>query len=486
MIEEEPTDVLIIGAGISGLACAAWLQSKGLRVTVLESSEKPGGVMRSEQHKGFLIETGPNSLLETSPRIAELIELAGLQHEMIVANDRAKKRYIMKNGALLPLPLNPIAFLRTPLFSLSAKLRLLREPFVAPLLSEEDESIAAFVRRRLGNEFLDYAIDPFVAGVYAGDPENLSVSAAFPKLKALETKYGSLIRGAIRGRKERGQREEKAKNIARMISFRGGLGQLTAALASRLRRRICYKVSPRIERDPMASNWRVRFEEHGRTRALRASHVVITAPADRLREITIGALAQACRPFSEIPYAPIAVVTAGCKREHVKHPLDGFGYLVPRKEGRKILGMLWNSSIFPERAPEDHVLTTTFMGGARQPELALLPEEELIAFTIAELQLRLGVKETPAFVHVRKYARAIPQYAIGHQRWQRLMDQIEIEYPGLHFAVNYRDGVSVSDCIVRSHRMAEAIAKEMSSWKGPSLELDALPSAGEDSYRMTI
>ncbi len=459
MIEENPTDALIVGAGISGLACAAWLRSKGLAVTVLESNDKPGGVMRSEQHGGFLIETGPNSLLDTSPRIDELIALAGLQNEKVAANDQAQRRYILKNGTLQPLPMNPFAFLRTPLFSASAKLRLLREPFIPPVEGEQDESIAAFVRRRLGKEFLDYAIDPFVAGVYAGDPEHLSVAAAFPKLKALEANYGSLIRGAIRGRKARAQREEKAKNAAAMISFRRGLGQLTATLARQLDQRIHYLVSNlQIERDPIDLSWRLNFWKQGRHHAVQATHLVLTVPANGLEEITTGTLAQACRPFSEIPYAPIAVVTAGCKREHVTHPLDGFGYLVPRKEGRKILGMLWNSSIFPERAPHDHALTTTFIGGARQPELALLPDDELIAIAVTELRLRLGLRESPVFLHVRKYAAAIPQYALGHQRFQRLLEQIEREYPGLHFATNYRDGVSVSDCIVRAHRMAEAIA----------------------------
>jgi oxygen-dependent protoporphyrinogen oxidase len=216
---ENEYQAVIIGAGISGLAAAAWLDAAGVKMLVLESAPHAGGVMRSERFDDFLVETGPNSLLETTPHIGELIALAGVQEQAVYPDGDGSKRYILRRGKIFPLPMNPPAFLRTPLFSTRAKLRLLREPFIKPAPPETEESIAEFVRRRIGSEFLDYAINPFVAGVYAGDPAQLSVRAAFPKLHALEQNYGSLIRGAIRGRKERAARAEKAKDRARMLSF---------------------------------------------------------------------------------------------------------------------------------------------------------------------------------------------------------------------------------------------------------------------------
>lgn len=466
MLEEKTTDALIIGAGISGLACAAWLRTQGLSIAVLETASQAGGVMQTEQHDGYLCETGPNSLLETSPRIGELIALAGLQDEMIAAGPQAKRRYIVKNARLQALPMSPLAFLRTPLFSPAAKLRLMREPFIAPLPAAEDESIASFVRRRLGNEFLDYAIDPFVAGVYAGDPDNLSVACAFPKLKALEANYGSLIRGAIRGRKARAQREDKAKDRARMLSFRRGLGQINTALAQKLGRNIFYEIShSQIVRDPVESNWQVSFRQQGENFSLTAQHLVLTIPANRLLESVSGELAEACRPLQQIPYAPVVVLTTGFKQEDIKHPLDGFGFLAPKKEKRQILGTLWNSSIFPERAPAGRALLTTFIGGARQPQLADLNDKKLIELTLNELRELVGAHGRPEFIHVRRYARAIPQYALGHQRYQQIIDRVENDFTGLHFAANYRDGVSVSDCIVRAHRVAEKITQTHASFK---------------------
>ncbi|MGH7496609.1 MAG: protoporphyrinogen oxidase [bacterium] len=454
-------DAVVIGAGISGLATATWLQKYGLEVTVLESTNRPGGVMQSERRAGYLLECGPNSLLETSPRIRELIALAGLENQIVAANQQARRRYVIKNGGLVPLPMGPVAILRTPLLSAKAKWRLLREPFIPPLPAGREESVAAFVKRRLGEEFLDYAVEPFVAGVYAGDAEHLSLAAAFPKLKALEAKHGSLIRGAIRGRSERAQGKESAKSSAGMLSFREGLGQFTAALAENLAPKIRYGVSQTsVHRNAEGAHWYIRFQHNSAKHELAAQHVVITIPAHKLQDIAAAELAVACRALPSVPYAPIAIVATGYQRDAVARPLEGFGFLVPQVEGRQILGTLWNSTLFPGRAPRDRVLLTTFIGGARQPHLVTKSEEELIALTQMELQHLICARGEPEFVHVRKYTHAIPQYGFGHQRLQHALESIEHGFPGLHFAVNYRDGVSVSDCIVRAQRVAEKIGKD--------------------------
>lgn len=469
--------VAIIGAGISGLAAAAWLNAAGMRVMVLERAPFVGGVMRSERLDDFLVETGPNSLLETTPHISELIALAGVQDQVVYPDGAGSKRYILRQGKIFPLPMNPPAFLRTPLFSLRAKLRLLREPFIKPAPPEAEESIAEFVRRRIGSEFLDYAINPFVAGVYAGDPAQLSVRAAFPKLHALEQNYGSLIRGAIRGRKERAARAEKAKDRSRMLSFREGMGALPAALHRRLREKVQLGVSNvqismatdhefsfSLEKEGPDKIWRIVFETASNEKAwneIYARHVVITTPAYHVPALFSEGPARRLAALRDVVYAPVAIIATGFRREHVRHPLDGFGFLVPEKEQRRILGTLFNSTLFPNRAPDSRVLMTTFAGGMRQPDLANRDDRELRQLVLDELRDILGVSGAPDFMHIRRYQQAIPQYLLGHQRFLDLIDHAEREFPGLHFATNYRGGISVADCIKQAAEMATKIQTKL-------------------------
>jgi oxygen-dependent protoporphyrinogen oxidase len=468
--DDNEYQVVIIGAGISGLATAAWLDAAGVQMLVVERAPFVGGVMRSERFDDFLIETGPNSLLETTPYIGELVALAGIQDQVVYPGGAGSKRYILRQGKIFPLPMNPPAFLRTPLFSLRTKLRLLREPFIKPAPPETEESIAEFVRRRIGSEFLDYAINPFVAGVYAGDPAQLSVRAAFPKLHALEQNYGSLIRGAIRGRKKRAARAEKAKDRARMLSFREGMGALPAALHRRLSGKVLLGVGDvrisHVEQAPFTfdgngKNWRITLvAEKNRANAWReiyAQHVVITAPAHGVSSLFADGLARRFIALHEMVYAPVAIVATGFRREQVRHPLDGFGFLVPEKEQRHILGTLWNSTLFPNRAPEGRVLMTTFVGGMRQPDLTNRDDRELHQLVLNELRDILGVSGAPDFMHIRRYQQAIPQYRLGHQRFLDLIDAVEREFPGLHFATNYRGGISVADCIKQAREMATKI-----------------------------
>ena len=227
-------DVLVVGAGISGLTTAFQLTRHGCAVEVIDAGPRPGGVIGSERRDGVLYERGPNSILDTGPFINEMLAELGILGERIEMNAVAAKRFLVRAGKLTALPMNPRAFLMTPLFSTRAKLRLLREPFIARARDGVEESVAQFVLRRLGREFLDYAIEPFVAGVYAGDPNELSVSAAFPRLHAIEQRYGSLIRGQILGARERAKSGAKAKSVAPSFSFRDGLQTLTDVLASKV------------------------------------------------------------------------------------------------------------------------------------------------------------------------------------------------------------------------------------------------------------
>jgi protoporphyrinogen/coproporphyrinogen III oxidase len=450
-------DVLVIGAGISGLTTAFGLQQRGRSVLLLEAATRAGGVIGSRRRDGVLFELGPNSTLDTTPMINELLDELGIRSTRLEASEIASVRYIVRGGKPVGLPTSPGGFFTTPAFTLGAKLRLLAEPFIAPTPAGVEESIAAFVRRRLGTEFLDYAIDPFVAGIYAGDPEQISVPAAFPRLLALEQKYGGLIKGQILGARERRKSKEVAKNTAKSFSFREGMQTVTDALAKALRR-IEYGVAiVRIARDADGT-YTVEGMRGDEPLRFTSRAVVVAAPAHAAAPMIAGIAPEAATALSAIPYAPVAVVASAYRRSDVAHSLAGFGFLVPKKEQRRILGSLFSSSMFEGRAPDGTVLLTTFAGGRRNPEMAALPDADVAAAVHAELAALVGAGAAPMWQEVVRWPKAIPQYNLGHLDRLQKIDAAEAALPGLYFCANYRGGVSVSDCIKNGRTMAERIA----------------------------
>jgi oxygen-dependent protoporphyrinogen oxidase len=451
-----PCDVLVVGAGISGLATAFHLQRRGHAVRVLEAAGRPGGVIASHRRDGALYETGPNSTLDTTPLIGELLSAAGIAGERRDATAAAAKRYVLRGGRLVPLPTSPGAFLRTPLFSLRAKLALAREPFVAPAPPDREETVADFVRRRLGREFLDYAIEPFVAGIYAGDPDALSVRAAFPRLHALEQRYRSLIRGQYLGARERARRGEKAKNAAASFSFREGMQTFPDALARSLRG---LETGIRVVRLARGGDgaFVVEAERDGERHAAQARALVLAVPADAAAGLVRPLVPAAAQALDAIAYSPVAVVASAYRRVDVRHALDGFGFLAPRKEGRPILGALFSSSMFDDRSPADTVLLTTFVGGARNPVLAQSAPDEIGAVVERELAALLGAA-SPRWQEVVRWPRAIPQYTLGHLARIAALERAEADVPGLFFRSNYRDGVSVGDCVKAAASTADAVS----------------------------
>jgi protoporphyrinogen/coproporphyrinogen III oxidase len=444
----------ILGGGISGLSLGFFLRELGEEVLIIESTKRVGGAIKTESKDGFTYEFGPNSLLNTSSKITDLIKKIGLESELIQANAIAKNRYIVKNGSLVALPSSLVTFISSSLFSFKAKLRLLKEPFI-PKGTNENESLSTFVSRRLGQEFLDYAINPFVAGVYAGDPNQLSVKYAFKKLFELEQKYGSLIKGQINGAKERKKRGEVAKNSAGMISFKNGLGSLITYLEKYLEASILKDCS--IEAiHQLNDGWSVSFKHVLETADF--DLLINTIPAHKQMDLPFTFLKKDNRKtFQEVYYPPVTVVQVGYEKSTISHELDGFGYLTPEKEGRKILGCLFSSQIFDNRAPQDHILLTNYIGGARQPEQASLSDNDLLDLVYEEHKQLLGAKEKPVFSEIIRWKKAIPQYTTHYAVVKMSIEEMEKANPGLVFSGNWVNGISMSDCITQAAALAEKL-----------------------------
>ena len=444
-------DYAIVGGGISGLATAWFLQQRGYSVQVLEAAPECGGTLRSKVSGGFLVEQGPNSTLENTDALRELIEGTHLTESLQVASPAGKRRYILKNHHLEPLPLGLGAFLRTPLFSTRGKLRLLAEPFIGRAATEE--SVAEFVRRRLGQEFLDWTIDPFISGVYAGDPERLSVRAATAKVYALEAEYRSLIVGMVR-RLLKGKQSGPSPS-GRMIAFTRGMQTLARGVGTALGPgRIRTKASVTTLERGVDGIWCLGLGSDGEVVSARA--VVLCMPADKAAELLASLAPDAATALQGISYPTVASVALGFRREQIHHPLDGFGFLVPHRCEVETLGTLFSSSLFPDRAPKGHVLLTSFLGGARHPDLGEWDENTLIRKVLRDIGPIVGIKGMPVLRAVTVWPRAIPQYEIGHLARIAAVDQALSEFPGLYTRANWREGISVADCVRNARTFAAA------------------------------
>lgn len=437
--------VAIIGGGITGLTAAFELKERGAACTLFEASNRTGGVIQTVHEEGYLVERGPNSILDTHPDLGRLIQRLGLENQKLAANSSAKNRFIVRNAQPIALPTSPPALFKSSAFSARAKWRLLAEPFIRSKATP-DESLADFVVRRLGQEFLDYAINPFVSGVYAGDPAQLSTRLAFPKLYELEQEYGSLIRGAIKGAKARKKRAEVASKDARMFTFEGGLETLPKQLAKKLNSTIRLNTPIDALKPRPQKGWNVNGEQY--------DAVLLCIPAHQLPQLNAPF---DTTPFASINYPSVTSLSLGFNENQFTHPLNGFGMLIPRLENRFSLGALFPSSIFPQRAPTGNVLLTLFIGGASAPEKALLPEKQLIAKSLDDLHVLLGLDGEPEYCCTSVWPKAIPQYNLNYQQFLDHMDGIEQMHPDLYFAGHYRDGISVSNSILSGLKAAQRI-----------------------------
>lgn len=433
--------VAVIGGGISGLTTAYLLKKKGFEVTVFEGADTVGGNVQTVTRDGFTIEQGPNSLLK-SPRFVDLVKSLKLEDKVLAADESAKKRYILADGKLEAM--GPKSFVNG-FFSLKIIFGLMREPFVRSK-SPEYESVAEFVTRRIGPEFLDKAIDPFVSGVYAGDPKNLSMRSAFPKLYEMERDYGSLIMATIR------RKTEKADpDFPRTFSFRGGLKTLITALADEIGDGVRV-ASPVSEIEETDGKFRVNGDEF--------DAVVISTPSYVAAKLIESRDEKLATLLADVNYPKLAVVILGFKTEKIPVKLDGFGFLIASKEKRPILGTLYHSAVFPERSPDGYQLLVTFVGGVRSGDsLDVQSDDDLRSLVLSQLHDILGVAGEPDFVHIKRWAKAIPQYRVGYEDVTAACADFEKNNRGLYFCSNFYRGISMGDCVKNAFATAYDVEK---------------------------
>jgi oxygen-dependent protoporphyrinogen oxidase len=451
--------VVIVGAGISGLSLAYRLQQlrPDADVIVLEAADRVGGTVRTDRRDGFAVECGPNGFLDSKSTTVELCRDIGVNDRLIAASETSRKhRYLFLDGRLQALPAGLGAFLRSPLLSLRGKLALLAEPLRWRRRDGDDESVAAFARRRAGREAAAVFADALCTGIHGGDPELLSARAAFPRLTAFEAEHGSVVRGLIRtGRRKRAEARARGElpAPARMWSFRDGLQVLIDTLRDQLRTPPVVGVRVnRIEQSP--TGWLV----HSDGRDLWQPHAVVLAcPADEQARLLADVDPGLADLIGGIAYNRIAVVALGFRATDVPNA-DGFGFIAPQAQRRDILGVQWCSSIFPGRAPDGMVLWRALCGGWHRADVVDWDDARLVAAVRAELRLAQGVTAEPAFVHVVRWHRAIPQYFVGHPERLAAIEERVARYPGLFLAGNAYHGVALNDCTERAGILAGRLA----------------------------
>jgi len=460
--------IAIVGAGLSGLCTAHYLvdrlseAGKEAEILLLESDGVPGGKMRTIRQDGFRMEWGPNGFLTNKPYGMELVKELGIEGRLARSSDLARKRFIFSGGTLHRLPETPPAFFRSKLLSFPGRLRICWEPFAQGPPPGVDESLGDFARRRLGPEALEKLIDPMVTGIFAGDPDAMSLRSCFPLIHDLERKYGGLVRGMLGVRRERKKQgvpgEMSAGPGGVLMSFDEGVQALADTLAGRLADGLHRNVTvDRIERREEA--YILSMTADGRREEMAADVVVVATPAYAAARMLAPLDGELCEALDAIPYSPITVAALGYEKATLGNPLDGFGFLIPRGEKRKILGALWDSSVFPDRAPEGKALIRVMVGGVRAPALAALPEGDLLAVARRELRDIMGVSAEPVLARTFFHDRGIPQYLVGHGGILERIDGRLARLPGLHLNSNAYRGIALNDCVLQSRRTAERIAK---------------------------
>jgi len=461
--------IAIVGAGIAGLSLAHALVRESedrADVHVFEAAGRVGGNLRSERIDGFLCEHGANGFLDSEPATLALVDALGIGDRVLPSNDAARKRFIFRNGRLHPLPGGPVGFLTSPLLSVRGRARVLTEPF-AHGRPAGDESIHAFAARRIGTEAADVLIDSMVSGIFGGDARRLSLRACFPKMWQMETDHGGLVRALIARSRTRRASGSVGAPAGRLTSFKDGIEELPLAIARALGSRVSLntQVIGLAAPDAVRGEWVLTL---GTGSERSADIVVLTGPPGHAAGLTAGFDHALATTLRDIPSAPMAVVCLGFDGGALDRQLDGFGFLVPRGEGVRSLGALWDSSVYAGRADEDHALIRVMLGGARDANAPSLSDDELLGIARADLNTTMGLTTVPMFTRVIRHPIGIPQYTEGHlDRLARIEERLAA-WPGLFVAGNGYRGVAINACVADALPLARKILRRAEIDRGQS------------------
>ena len=475
--------VVVVGAGLTGLAAAHRLVTQAstgrrpVEVVVLDAKERIGGAIWTKSVDGFTLEGGADSFIVNKPWAHDLCHELGLGEQLIGTDDRHRRSFVVRKGRLLPVPdgfvlmapakLGPV--LRSPILSVRGKARLLLDLVIPRKTDDSDESLASFVRRRLGREALDRLVQPLVGGIYTADPNELSLQATLPQFPFMEQTHGSLILGARRQARtaKLAERSASGARYGLFASLAGGMGTLPRTLADALPSRTIRTSTAvrRISRTGPNQLWRIELLDGP---PIEANGVILTTEAHASARLLDGFDPDLAQGLRSIPYASSVIVTVGYRRDQVAHPLNGFGAVVPAIEGRSILAMSFLSVKFPSRAPAGSVLIRVFVGGATQAHLCDLDDEEIKTIVRRELGSLIGAKGEPVLIDLGRHPRAMPQYTLGHLDRVATIQRRALQYPGLVLAGNAFGGVGIPDCVRSGQDAAARLLQAMADPAAPA------------------
>jgi oxygen-dependent protoporphyrinogen oxidase len=457
-------EALVVGAGISGLTTAYALQKAGIAPRIVEAAARPGGVIQSVKRDGYLLECGPQSF-SGNGFISAMCRDLGILEERVLADPKAP-RYVLIDGKLRNVPMGP-GLLASSFMSGGTRTAILRDIFGKSESPEPDESVAEFIRRKFSLTLLERLVGPFVSGIYAGDPEKLSLRAAFPILYEAEKAAGSITRGIFKVIKQRkaanGTQAQAPKEKATLQTFREGNETLIRAIAARLAERLtCATVVTGIEaldsgQEPKAARFRVSLRGPGGEEIVETERLILSVPTEAAGRLLEPLDLTFAAQLTAIAYSGVAVVSLGYRKSDVGDSLTGFGFLVPRSSGLSVLGTVWNSSLFPGRAPEGEALLTSFVGGATNPGAISKSPEQLVSQVHREMSPLLGLRKEPVFTNVTIWQRAIPQYNLGHTARIAAIESLRTRFPGLYFSGNYLNGPAIGTCVEQAMKVAAEV-----------------------------
>ena len=475
LLNSIPKRLIVVGGGITGLAAAHRLvelkrtSGADVDVTLLEASDRLGGAFGTERVGDYTIELGADSFITNKPWGIDLVKRLGMEGRMVSPNPEFRRSLILHRGKPVETPVgfNLLApgkiwpMVKTPLLSPLGKLRAAADYVVPRRKSDDDESLASFVRRRFGQEMLDRIVQPMVGGIYTSDPERLSLQATLPRFVEMERRYGSLIRGMQKSASAEKKQSADASG-ARYGLFatpKAGMSDLLRTLANETGARVSIRLGFKAQQVQVQPNRVVIHSESGER--VEGDGFVLALPAYRSAELLEDTDSDLSNGLNEIEYASSAIVVTGHKLKDVAHPLDAFGLVIPHCENRKILAVSFLSRKFPMRAPTDRVILRTFVGGAMQPEQIDCSDEELIETVLAELHVILGVGGEPDFARIVRYNRAMPQYTVGHRERVRKIRELAVKHTNISLAGNAFEGVGIPDCIHSGESSAETLWNQL-------------------------